>query len=202
MRPDTALTQIVSTPFGSFYTVSGAFGFGNFGTLAFTSATTATTSRLHGVGGSVGGATLAAAHGGVYDPYTNTIIIMGDNHITQLDLLGNIISDRDFLGLDGISDADLNFDQGTVDGAGHLLVASNFGHVLFVDYATTGLVGSLSNFATIPFLETNLDDIAPLVGAGSTDPDPVIPEPSTFVIWSLLAALGFGCGWRRRRKRA
>jgi hypothetical protein len=28
----------------------------------------------------------------------------------------------------------------------------------------------------------------------------VVPEPSTFLIWSLLAALGIGCGrWRRRR---
>jgi len=25
------------------------------------------------------------------------------------------------------------------------------------------------------------------------------PEPSTFLVWSLLAALGIGCGWRRRR---
>jgi len=28
----------------------------------------------------------------------------------------------------------------------------------------------------------------------------VIPEPSSFVTWSLLAALGIGYGWRRRRK--
>jgi len=28
-----------------------------------------------------------------------------------------------------------------------------------------------------------------------------IPEPSTLLIWSLLAGLGIGCGWRRRRAR-
>jgi len=29
-----------------------------------------------------------------------------------------------------------------------------------------------------------------------------IPEPSTLIIWSLLASLGMGLGWWRRRKRA
>jgi len=28
----------------------------------------------------------------------------------------------------------------------------------------------------------------------------IIPEPSTFLIWSLLAGLGIGVGWRRRRR--
>jgi hypothetical protein len=30
----------------------------------------------------------------------------------------------------------------------------------------------------------------------------VIPEPSTFIIWSLLATLGITVGWWRRRSRA
>lgn len=30
----------------------------------------------------------------------------------------------------------------------------------------------------------------------------VIPEPSTFIIWSLLGAIGFGAGWWRRRRTA
>jgi len=29
--------------------------------------------------------------------------------------------------------------------------------------------------------------------------DPVIPEPTTLLIWSLLAGLGVGLGWRRRK---
>jgi hypothetical protein len=28
-----------------------------------------------------------------------------------------------------------------------------------------------------------------------------IPEPSTLLIWSLLAGLGIGAGWRRRERR-
>jgi len=28
----------------------------------------------------------------------------------------------------------------------------------------------------------------------------VIPEPSTLLIWSLLAALGIVAGWRRRKR--
>jgi len=32
-------------------------------------------------------------------------------------------------------------------------------------------------------------------------PEPlIIPEPSTILVWSLLAALGIGCGWRRRKR--
>jgi len=31
-------------------------------------------------------------------------------------------------------------------------------------------------------------------------PSVIIPEPTTFLIWSLLAGLGIGVGWRRRTK--
>ena len=31
--------------------------------------------------------------------------------------------------------------------------------------------------------------------------DTVIPEPTTLVIWSLLATLGLSVGWRRRRRK-
>jgi len=33
-----------------------------------------------------------------------------------------------------------------------------------------------------------------------TVPALIIPEPSTFLIWSLLAGLGIGAGWRRRKR--
>jgi len=32
--------------------------------------------------------------------------------------------------------------------------------------------------------------------------EPIIPEPSTFIVWSLLGGLGFAAGWWRRRRRA
>jgi len=192
---DTRITQLITTPSGFFYTTSGSGGFGTFGTLTFTGATTATTTRLHGPGGSVGGAVLAAAHGGVYDPLTGTIIIVGDDHITQLDLLGNIISNRSFLGFAGINP---NFDQGTVDGAGHLFAASNSGHLLMMDYGASGLIGDLTNPTSLMWLDSNLDDIAPLVGSGSTDPDP-IPEPATLVLFGVVTV---GAYVRRRRREA
>ncbi len=197
---DTAITQVIDTPSGFFYTASGPGGIGTYGTLTFdtgdpATATSATSTRLHGTGGSISSSNLEAAHGGVFDPFTNTVIIMGDGHVTQLDLAGNIVSDRNFAGFNGVFP---NFDQGTVDGLGHLFVASNTGHLLFIDYGVTGLIGDLSNFGAIPFLIGNLDDVAPLVGEGSTVPTPA-PEPVTgLLLGSGLAALGLVV-WRRRR---
>ena len=97
---------------------------------------------------------------------------------------------RDFAGFEGVTPT---FDQGTVDGEGHLFAASNTGHLLFVDYSDSVLVGDSENFATIPFLHVALDDVAPLVGPGTT-----IPEPSGIVL-SLLA-LGGLLSVRRARK--
>ena len=181
---DTVITQLIATPGGFFYTTGSPGGFGNFGMLTFTSATTATTTRLHGGGGSVGGSVLAAAHGGVYDPFSNTIILFGDGHMTQLSLTGVILGD---LIIGGV-----NFDQGTVDGAGHAFAASNTGHLVFLDYNATGLIGGA--FSDIQFLANNLDDVAPLVGPGSTD---VVPEPTTLALMGLALA---GLGLARRRK--
>ncbi|MEE8450876.1 MAG: hypothetical protein V3R99_03145, partial [Thermoguttaceae bacterium] len=170
---NTDVTQIITTPSGDFYTRSFSGGNGTFGTISF-SGTSATTTALL--------TSLPAAHGGVYDPFTNTIILMGDNHLTQVSLGGVILADLTISGA--------RFDQGTVDGKGHLFAASNTGGLMFMDYAaaTGGLIDDAGNFSSMLFLEDYLDDIAPLVGAGTTDP--VIPEPSTLVIWSLLAVLG------------
>ncbi len=190
---DTVITQLISTPAGFFYTSSGAGGFGSYGSVAFNTgnpktATAATTSRIH--------TALPAAHGGVYDPFSNSVIIMGDDHVTQINLAGTIISNRNFLTspVGGVNPA---FDQGAVDGNGHLFVASNSGHLLFMDYSATGLTGNLSNFAAFPFLDTSLDDIAPLIGPGGTA-NPV-PEPSSIVLLGMGGLALFGNVWRRRR---
>ena len=61
------------------------------------------------------------------------------------------------------------------------------------------------------FFDTNFDGLFDLYNAGfggATGDIPlaghftlIIPEPSAFLIWSLLAGLGIGVGWRRRRTR-
>lgn len=149
----TSVTQIITTPGPTFYTNSGSGGNGDFGTIVI-GATYTTTLIASGVN---------AAHGGTYDPHTNTVILFGDGHITQYDLTGTLVSD--------LAVNVGQFDQGTVDGNGHLYVANNFsGDLFFMDYSTSLLVGDGLNFISSQFLAFNLDDIGPLVGAGETDP--------------------------------
>jgi len=204
--PDSVITQVISGAPGNlfFYTNGGSGGFGNYGTITFDTgnpdtANTYTTSRMHGAGGSVSGSTLPAAHGGVFDPFTGDVIIFGDDHMTQLDLAGNIVSDRNFNG--AACDSDPNgvnpqFDQGTVDGNGHAFVASNTGQLFFVDYSASGLIGDVNNFLDCQVLDTNLDDVAPLVGMGSTDPceiDPNLPQCEEVVGGEFLPNLITTC---------
>ena len=168
------LTQLITTPTGDYYTASGAGGFGNFGMVSVVGTTASLSLLSSGV---------PAAHGGVYDPFTNSIILMGDGHLTQLDLAGSILSDIAFSGQ--------SFDQGTVDGNGHLFAASNTGHLTFIDYSASGVIGT--GFRNTQFLASYLDDIAPLVGSGSTGG---VPEPSTLF---LLAVGLLGIGFLTRR---
>ncbi len=96
------------------------------------------------------------AHGMAYDPFTGDLFIFGATHITQLDTSGNVISDLTVPGA--------QFDQGTVDGNGHLLVADNNGHILFDDYSVTkSLTGSFHTELAV----SSPDDVAPLIGPGS-----------------------------------
>ncbi len=175
---NTTISTLIDTPTGFYYTAGGSGGFGNFGTLSFGPGNTATTSAI---------GSFAAAHGGAYDPFTNTIILMGSNHITQLDLTGAILAD--------IIVAGQNFDQGTVDGKGHLFAASNSGHLTFIDYSASGLINV--GFVSTQFLASALDDVAPLSGAGTTTPPGgSVPEPG------VMALLAMGLlGARRLRYR-
>ncbi len=142
---DTVITSIAfDTAGNAYYTSSGPGGFGSFGKIDLTTFTTTRTMS-----------NVPAAHGMAFDPVTGDLMLFGDSHISQIALsdLTILKSDRFFAGAD--------FDQGTVDGLGHLFVASNDGDLFFMDYSASGLVADLGNFTKVQFLAESLDDIAP-----------------------------------------
>ena len=153
----SSVTQIITTPnpHPTYYTNSGSGGNGDFGTIII-GATYITTLISAGV---------LAAHGGTYDPFSDTVILFGNNHITQYNVATGVqVSD--------LTIPNVQFDQGTVDGMGHLYVADNTnGNLFFLDYSTSVLkqVGDGTNFQALQFLASTLDDIGPLVGMGTTE---------------------------------
>lgn len=101
---------------------------------------------------------LAASHGLVYDPFSDSFITMGANAIARFSSAGVFLEQRFFNGP--------TFDQGTVDGLGHIFGADNGGTLYLIDYTGGTLAG-----ATVgsKFLASSLDDIAPKVGSGSNN---------------------------------
>jgi hypothetical protein len=179
------ITTIIFTTTGvNYYTLSGSGGFGEFGRVVITPGVSAVLTPLF--------SSVPAAHGGEFDPLTGDIFLFGDGQIQQITGIGGV----EALG-PVLSFAGMNFDQGTVDGAGHLFAASNTGHLLFVDYSASLSLTGAGTFTDLDFLATSLDDIAPLVGPGS--PPPGIPEPSMLIVWALLATMGAVVSGRSRR---
>ena len=108
---------------------------------------------------------LEGAHGGVYDPYSNTIFVFGGARIVQIQpyregvkVKAKVVATidmREYLfeenvnnltmprTQDGAKSGDAahypgvgwRLDQGAADGLGHLFVTSNTGHIIFVDFA-------------------------------------------------------------------
>lgn len=142
----------------AFYTSSlCCSGFGHFGVMDLS--TTPFTTTCVKVSGSC--EVFPAAHGGTFDPFTGDVIIFGDGHITQIDPNTlTVVSD--------FSASVCCFDQGTVDGFGHLFVGGT-GPVFFLDYSTSRHVGDPTNFTTsISCGCSDADDIAPLIFPGSS----------------------------------
>jgi len=157
---DTSVTTIAWDTAGhAFYTASGARGNGSFGTIDLDA--WKTTRRW---------SNLPAAHGMAFDPFTRHLILMGSAHLTQIDPGPPVTVVSDFV-LDHVDKGNLRynlqFDQGAVDGQGHIYAADNDGFIVFVDYSTTGRIGDPKNFTSVQFLVEKLDDVAPLVGPGA-----------------------------------
>jgi hypothetical protein len=110
-------------------------------------------------------------HGGVYDPYTGDLIVFGSNEINQITTSGVLVSHEAIGNLDGTNLGTNSFDQGAVDGFGHIFISWNGGGVYFEDYSATGILGAAGNFH---YFTTDLgalhdmDDVAPIIGPGSS----------------------------------
>jgi hypothetical protein len=154
LRPltgDDPLVTSVGFALGkAFYTSSDANGGGNFGRIDLTAMRT---ERLL--------ADLRGAHGMAFDESTASLFLFGSFSILQIDSGSPTVisSQRNFLGL--------RFDQGTVDGRGHLFAADNGGKLVFVDYSATRKIGDERNRVETRFLDPGLDDLAPLTGPGA-----------------------------------
>src|SRR5262245_5985069 len=135
-----------------FYSESFPSGLGNFGLFDIN---TFTTTRLFSL--------VDWAHGMTFDCFTGDLIVYANNSVVQINPATQTIRSQ----LDTTPLGTLQLDQGTSDGNGHLFIASNTGHMLFIDLTASGLVGSPLNFVAAPFLDDSIDDIAPDCGLGS-----------------------------------
>lgn len=171
---DIAFYKDGSGTWHTFYTSSDPGGDGHFGTINMTTFQTTRTIANP----------IAAAHGMILDPFTMDLILVGDRQIVQIDPDNpGVIKSQITFASGG------NYDQVSVDGRGHIFMANNDGNLTFIDYKDTGLLAT-HNFMSTLFLDTFLDDIAPLAGPGA-------PEPASL----MMLALG-GLMLPRRRKPA
>lgn len=175
------VTQIVFTPNGTFYTSSAPNGLGGvFGTIDMTTYRLVPKLQLDGF------------HGVTYDRYTGHVITFGSAFITQITadpVAPTVVSRLDIRTLPNAPTYTGPIDQGTTTGNGLVLAAVNGdsnglrrGRMVFLDIRNSRRVAA-PDFAATPELDTFLDDIAPLSGAGCSAP---------------ARASGYGVGWPGR----
>ena len=139
----------------AYYTDSPSTGTGAFGIINLN--TFVTTNLL---------ANLPAAHGMAFDPYTGSFVLFGAKNITQVRATATnavTLSDLSFPG------EAKNWDQGTVDGLGHIFVANNDGTLLFIDYSASRLLSATNTTVIRTYLDSNLDGVAPVLLPGTTN---------------------------------
>ena len=125
---------------------------------------------------------LEGAHGGTYDPYSETIFVFGGAKIVQIKpekkngkMTASVVAKLDMRELFFDDDytsfpeprtndnVGWRLDQGTVDGHGHLFVASNTGHIVFIDYTSNSQHYIKDNILVhVQWIDNWLDDVAPL----------------------------------------
>ena len=135
---------------------------------------------------------LKGAHGASFDEYSNTILLFGDSHIVQIDpTTKKVIADVDLrkyvfpdslmtgsystnsaetsgYAIRGSNEIRWLLDQGTADHKGHIFVASNSGHLIFLDYTSNPNKLINNNILIhVQWIDNYLDDLAPIAGAGS-----------------------------------
>jgi hypothetical protein len=144
---DSHVTMIAfDSSHNAYYTDSETSGFGSVGSINL--ATFTTVRKIQNIPG---------AHGAVFDHFTNTLIVVGSNHITQINpKTFSIVSDW----MAPPEHSTFQLDQAAVDGRGHLWATSNDGNLVFIDYSHTRKVASSSNYNYYHFIEDKLDDIA------------------------------------------
>lgn len=160
------------------FTSSGAGGGGVVGKIAFAGGPEAPTSAM-----TSSPTSLTASHGLVYDPFSDSFITMGGNQIARFGSDGTLLETRNF-------SSSLNFDQGTVDGLGHIFAADNGGFLTLIDYSGGTLAGA--SFGSL-FLAGSLDDIAPKVGSGAIS----TPDSGTTAAMLGLALLSLVAARRK-----
>ena len=168
-----------------------------FGVFTDTTWVTVTNANRGTYGGNVGDKVIASvgtkvlidslegAHGGAYDTYSKTIFVFGGSRIVQIqpyreggEVKAKVVATIDLreyffeeskTNLSGprTSGVGWRLDQGTTDGYGHLFVASNTGHMIFVDYAANPKKLINDNVLIhVQWIDNYLDDLAPLSGVG------------------------------------